>query len=106
MPGGTMSPPGHLVSREQVSGHMVATEPSEVADDLSVVGAGDVFQDHHVDVFADESHGAVTHGGLHTTGVPAEGFVIGTAVVVHLAAFSRSAEWCIVLVGASHAGGW
>ena len=104
MPGGTMSPPGHLVSREMVRGCSEECHFSEVADNLSVVGASDVLQNHHIDVFAEESYRTVSHGCLHATGVPAERFVVRAAVVVDPTAFSRTTEWCIVIVWAGHAG--
>ena len=75
---------------------------SEVTDDATVVSTSEVLHGKNVNVLAEEANGAVSHDDLHTTGVPAEGFVIWAAVVVHPAAFRRTTERGIVVVWASN----
>lgn len=65
---------------------------SEVTIDAAISSTGDVLVDQHVNVFADEANRAIAHHRLDATGMPAEWFVIRTAVVIDPAALRRATQ--------------
>lgn len=77
---------------------------SEVTIDAAISSTGDVLVDQHVNVFADEANRAIAHHRLDATGMPAERFVIRTAVIVDPAALRWATQRSSVGVGTSDSG--